>query len=492
MSQVCFTIVSGRDIDETMSERLIVDVRINTRLSEIVRPCPVLDDFGPMLLRHKLLYVGTGLLLGVVIVGGVAGLTLQYVQAGVAPFLQGAPSAAMLLDRGLWLVWGGTVVILLGGLAAGWWFHRSLQRSIRTIRSAVEQVQTGRLDTEVSVETDDELGRLARALNRMTTTLSRRTVSRSYLHAVLDSMAELLFVVGPEGRVRRANQAAATALGQSASDLEGTRLARHFDPDPLANAEEGSTEHTLTPTDGPTRPVLVSRSTLEGADATQGTLVCVAQDISERKAAEEKLRRSLEEKEVLLREIHHRVKNNLQVISSLLSAQAREVDEDAVRARFAETQDRIRSMAAIHERLYQSDDLARVDFDEYLEGLLEDLFRSHRTHKIDRSLEAAPQPLPIDQAIPAGLIVNELVTNALEHAFPDGRGGTVAVVYRADAGEATLVVEDDGQGAPELASEATLGLRLVRGLTRQLRGTLSTDTESGVTVTITFPLNPSE
>jgi len=445
-----------------------------------------------MLLRHKFLYVVAGLLLGVVVTGGVAGLTLQYVRAGVAPFLQDAPTAAMLLDRGLWLVWGATVITLLGGIGAGWWFHRSLQRSIRTIQTAVEQVQTGQLDSEVAVDTNDELGRLARALNRMTTTLSRRTVSRSYLHAVLDSMAELLFVVGPEGRIRRANQAAADALGQSASDLEGTRLARYFDPDPLANAEEGPTEHTLTPTDGANRPVLVSRSSLKGADATQGTLVCVAQDISERKAAEEKLRHSLEEKEVLLREIHHRVKNNLQVISSLLSAQAREVDEDAVRARFAETQDRIRSMAAIHERLYQSDDLARVDFDEYLEGLLDDLFRSHRAHKIDRSLEAAPQPLPIDQAIPAGLIVNELVTNALEHAFPNGQDGTVAVVYRANAGEVTLVVEDDGQGAPDLSSEGTLGLRLVRGLTRQLRGTLSTDTESGVTVTITFPLNPSE
>jgi PAS domain S-box-containing protein len=398
----------------------------------------------------------------------------------------------MLLDRGLWLVWGATAIILLGGIGAGWWAYRSLQRSIRTIQTAVEQVQTGRLDSEVAVDTDDEMGRLARALNRMTTTLSRRTVSRSYLHAVLDSMAELLFVVGPEGRVRRANQAAATALGQSASDIEGTRLARHFDPDPLANPEEGPTEHTLTPTDGANRPVLVSRSSLEGADATQGTLVCVAQDISERKAAEEKLRRSLEEKEVLLREIHHRVKNNLQVISSLLSAQAREVDEGAIRERFAETQDRIRSMAAIHERLYQSDDLAQVNFDEYLEGLLDDLFRSHRTHKIDRSLEAAPQPLPIDQAIPAGLIVNELVTNALEHAFPDGQGGTVVVVYRADEGEATLVVEDDGQGAPDLASEGTLGLRLVRGLTRQLRGTLSTDTENGVTVQVTFPINASE
>jgi PAS domain S-box-containing protein len=445
-----------------------------------------------MLLRHKLLYVVSGLLLGGVVTGLVAGLTLQYVQAAMGPALEASPSAATLVDRGLWLVWGVTGATLLGGAGAAWWLHNSVQRSLGTIRSAVEQVQAQGLNANVSVETDDELGRLAQSLNRMTTTLSQRTVSRSYLQAVLDSMAELLFVVGADGRIRRANQAAADALGRSPSALRGTSLARYFDANPLAASGEGPAEHTLSPADRPSRPVLVSRSALEGADATQGALVCVAQDISERKAAEEKLRRSLEEKEVLLREIHHRVKNNLQVISSLLSAQARDVEAPAVRERFEETQDRIRSMAAIHEQLYQSDDLARIDFDAYLKTLLEELFRSHRTPHIGRSLETDAQALPIDQAIPAGLIVNELVSNALEHAFPEGADGTVSVAYRADGGEAVLVVADDGRGADALDSEDSLGLRLVRGLTRQLRGTLSTDTEDGVTVQVTFPINPSE
>jgi PAS domain S-box-containing protein len=445
-----------------------------------------------MSLRRKILVVVAGLAFGAVIVGGVAGLTLWYVQAAIRPLLTDVPTPATLLRRSLWLVAGTTGIVVLGAIVVGRWVLSSLQQSLDTLRAAIEQVRTGRLDAQVSVDTEDELGQLAQSLNRMTTTLSQRTVSRSYLHAVLDSMAELLFVVGGDGRIRHANRAAADALGRSTSDLQGTRLARHFDEAPLAGRDEGPTERTLTPTDRPSRPVLVSRSTLEGADATQGTLVCVAQDISDRKAAEEKLRRSLEEKEVLLREIHHRVKNNLQVISSLLSAQARDVEAPAVRERFEETQDRIRSMATIHEQLYQSDDLARIDFDAYLETLLDELFRSHRSARVERSLEADPQALPIDQAIPAGLIVNELVSNALEHAFPDGQGGTVSVAYRAQGGEATLVVADDGDGAEALDSEGTLGLRLVRGLTRQLRGTLSTDTEDGVTVQVTFPINPSE
>jgi PAS domain S-box-containing protein len=445
-----------------------------------------------MLLRRKLLFVVLGLLLGVVLTGGVAGLVLQYVRAGVGPLLRDAPTAAMLVDRSFWLVVGVTLVTVVGGGGAGWWLLNSLDRSLRTLKTAVEQVQAGRLNAEVEIETDDELGLLAQSLNRMTTTLSQRTVSRTYLQAVLDSMAELLFVVGTDGRIRRANQAAADALGQSASNLRGIHLADHFTPDPLQQREESPNEHTLTPADGPDRAVLVSRSFLEGADATQGTLVCVAQDISERKAVEEKLRRSLEEKEVLLREIHHRVKNNLQVISSLLAAQARSVDAPEVKQRFAETKDRVRSMAAIHEHLYQSDDLARVAFNEYLEVLLDELFRSHRTDHIDRALETDAQPLPVDQAIPAGLIVNELVSNALEHAFPDDHGGTVSVTYRAKGEEATVIVADDGPGAPDLESEGTLGLRLVRGLTRQLRGTVSTQTEDGVRVTVTFPISTSE
>ncbi len=123
---------------------------------------------------------------------------------------------------------------------------------------------------------------------------------------------------------------------------------------------------------------------------------------------------------------------------------------------------------------------------------MDELFRSHRTDHIARTLEAEAQPLPVDQAIPAGLIVNELVSNALEHAFPDGQDGTLSVTFRADAGEAQLVVADDGCGAEALDDEGALGLRLVRGLTRQLRGSLSTETEAGVTATITFPIDPSE
>ena len=467
-----------------------------------------------MLLRRKIQGTLAGFAFGTLLVGLVAGLALWYVRAGLPP--DGASEQALrLLTRSLWLV--GTVTVLVVGTAAvaSGWLVRSFQASLGTLEDAVEQVQAGRLDAEVPVNRDDELGRLARSINRMTSTLSRTTVSRSYLHAVLDSMAEMLFVVNADGRIEHANRAALDTLNRPLSALKGTPLADVFDTDPLAPtspepapdaapsdaalsdaapSDVVPVERTLTPADGPERPVLVSRSRLRGTDATLGDahVVCVAQDISARKEVEAKLRQSLEEKDVLLREIHHRVKNNLQVISSLLYVQAKTLEDPEVQQRFVESQERIRSMAAIHEQLYESDNLAEVDFAAYLDALLTRLFRSHQVNGVVRALDADPVPLAIDQAIPAGLIVNELVSNALEHAFRDEDGGTLAVRFHVTDGTGTLCVEDDGAGASLDAMEtgSSLGLRLVRGLVRQLNGDLALDTDGGVSATVTFPLAP--
>ena len=446
----------------------------------------------PMLLRRKIELAVSGLAIGVLATGFIAGLTLWYVWAGLDASALSSVSE-VLFTRGLWLVGGTTLLVAAGTGAAGWWLVRSFRHSVGVLQTAVEHVQTGRLDQDLEIDAPDELGRLARALNRMTSTLSEHTVSRSYLQAVLDSMAELLFVVDRDGRIERANQAAADVLGPSTDALRGTCLADYFDTDPLSTDDIPTVECTLVPPDGSERPVLVSRSQLQGAAPGDGDIVCVAQDISERKAIENELRRSLDEKKVLLREVHHRVKNNLQVISSLLHVQASDIDDPAVRDRFVESQERIRSMAAIHEQLYQSDRFAQVDFASYLDELMEHLFRSHRSGGITPRLDANAVPLPIDQAIPAGLIVNELVSNALEHAFAEGQEGTLSVAFQVEDETGTLIVADDGSGANVESLEAgtSLGLRLVRGLVRQLDGALTLNADDGLTVTITFPVSPS-
>jgi two-component sensor histidine kinase len=176
----------------------------------------------------------------------------------------------------------------------------------------------------------------------------------------------------------------------------------------------------------------------------------------------------------LLKEIHHRVKNNLQITSSLLRLQAGKVAEPSVRQLLRDSQDRIRSMALVHDMLYRSQDLARIDFPEYVRALVVQLVRSYNAAgRVRASIELAPLVLGVDVAVPCGLIVNELVANALKHAFPGDRSGQVRVQMTSGPEWHRLTVRDDGVGLPagvDLFQTQTLGLQLVRMLTEQLGG----------------------
>jgi two-component sensor histidine kinase len=205
----------------------------------------------------------------------------------------------------------------------------------------------------------------------------------------------------------------------------------------------------------------------------------------------EQVKVSLNEKEVLLKEIHHRVKNNLQVISSLLSLQGDYAGDEASAKLFGESQDRIRAMALVHEKLYQSKDLARVDFAEYVRSLTQYLLQSHRadTSSIALEIDAEVIQLSLDAAIPCGLIVNELVSNALKHAFPAGTTGEVRVTLRSEGDTVKLSVRDNGVGLPDdldLGYTETLGLQLVNSLVRQLDGTMTVDGKDGTECVIAF------
>ena len=174
-------------------------------------------------------------------------------------------------------------------------------------------------------------------------------------------------------------------------------------------------------------------------------------DITERKRAEERIKASLREKEVLLKEIHHRVKNNLQVISSLVSLQADGLADPTLRDLFQDVRDRVRSMALVHEKLYQSANLARVEFADYARSLLALPLAGPRRRRgrVRLTLDLEPVSLSVETAVPCGLILNELVSNALKHAFPGGRGGEVAVALHAGPdGRVRLRVRDNGVGLP--------------------------------------------
>jgi PAS domain S-box-containing protein len=228
-----------------------------------------------------------------------------------------------------------------------------------------------------------------------------------------------------------------------------------------------------------------------GSEGRVTHCVVVSHDITVRKSTEDQLQTSLREKEVLLKEVHHRVKNNLQVISSLLSLQSSSIESSETRELVRESQNRVRSMALIHEKLYQSDSLARIDFGEYLRNLTRDLFRSYSAGGVALKLQAEDVPLDVDAAVPCGLIVNELVSNALKYAFPAGRGGELSVSFaRVALDRYALTVTDNGVGLPkdlDVRNARTLGLQLVTMLVTQLHGTLDVVSDGGTTFLITLP-----
>jgi two-component sensor histidine kinase len=200
----------------------------------------------------------------------------------------------------------------------------------------------------------------------------------------------------------------------------------------------------------------------------------------------------LDEKEVLLKEVHHRVKNNLQVISSLLNLQAAKVSDPDTKDILRESQNRVRTMALIHEKLYQSSDLAQVNFRSYLQSLVTYLTQSYRERSVNVKvqIEAEDVMLDIDTAIPCGLIVNELVTNSLKYAFPENQPGSIKLTCRQPhVGKYILIISDDGIGLPDgfdISQAPSLGYKLVTNLTTQLEGRLELLRDRGTTCRISF------
>jgi PAS domain S-box-containing protein len=251
--------------------------------------------------------------------------------------------------------------------------------------------------------------------------------------------------------------------------------------------------------DGSLRWVHVRVSPVSDAGGAVRRVVGVADDVTEREVAErslreasEQLRRSLEDKNVLLREIHHRVKNNMQVVSSLLYLQSARVSDPGARRWLAESRDRVASMALVHEMLYASPGLARIDFGDYLGRLVHGLAGSWGPGgRVELRQRVDDVALDVDTAVPLGLLINELVTNALKHASPGEHGGKVRVgLERGEPGELVLTVEDDGAGLPDavdVENPATLGLSLVRTLVDQLDGRLNVRRRPGAGFTVRFP-----
>ena len=247
-------------------------------------------------------------------------------------------------------------------------------------------------------------------------------------------------------------------------------------------------EFRLFDKEGKIRYVFMTIAMIPGTKQSVASLM----DITQIKLSEKKLRASLEEKEMLLKEVHHRVKNNMQVIYSLLNLQSERIEDPQTQKMFKESQNRVKSMAMIHEKLYRSEDLARINFAEYLRSLTADLFRSYKAGSDGIQLKVDVQDvfLGIDTAIPCGLITNELVSNSLKYAFLAGTKGEIRIeLLKGKNREFILNVSDNGIGFPEnldFRNTESLGLQLVNTLTEQLGGTIELIRSSGTTFRIIF------
>ncbi|MBI4804874.1 MAG: PAS domain S-box protein [Desulfovibrio sp.] len=334
---------------------------------------------------------------------------------------------------------------------------------------------------------------------RMESTLSQ---SRRDLRAVLDNMPSMIGSWDKNLRNRFANHAYYTWFGIDPETIPGMHIRDvigeeryHLNLPYIEGVLAGVPqvfERAIPTPDGTSVLHSLAHYIPDIVDGQVLGFYALITDITTVKQAEEAMAASLKEKEVLLREIHHRVKNNLQIVSSLLSLQSQGGRAASVQDVLTESKGRIMSMALIHEQLYSSHDLSQIQVDVYLSQLLPRLLTTYSGKKdISLDLEFSPIALTLDQSIPFGLIVNELVTNALKHGFIGRDAGTIRVSTSVAEGAVAIVVEDDGVGLPEgfcLEAVETLGLQLVVILTDQLHGKLAIESASGTTFLLQFPL----
>jgi len=323
--------------------------------------------------------------------------------------------------------------------------------------------------------------------------------SQEYTRNIIDSSLDMIIAVDMNRRIVEFNKAAERTFGYRKEDVAGTVVDILY-ADPNEGLEVHKTamdkgqcmrEILNRRKNGEAFPSFLSASTLLDTHGDVQGVMGVSRDITEQKQAQDKLTASLKEKEVLLKEIHHRVKNNMQVISSMLSLQSQHITDKASRAMFQESQNRVRSMALIHEKLYQSEDMARIDIAAYIQDLTAFLFSTYTvSNEIKITIAFTDIFLAITTAIPCGLIINELVSNALKHAFPHQRDGTITVsMTPSNTDSLILTVSDTGIGFPEgidFRNTTTLGMQLVTSLVEQLEGTITLDRSEGTRFRIEF------
>lgn len=340
----------------------------------------------------------------------------------------------------------------------------------------------------------DELPAVLKRVAHLSRIKGRLDETSALMSAIVEQSSDLMAVCNGEGKLAYVSPACLTLLGKDSAELVGrfwTEVVAAEDRDALLdmlaatrqNPTEAATLRCCRK-DGSLAWVEARVSLLKASSSAEPTIVLTLHDVTAQRIHQEQIQSSLREKEILLREIHHRVKNNLQVIQSLLKMRARLLPEGETRAAIEATGQRVYAMALVHERLYQRKDLASLSLSDYLRDLFAGVentsFCEH--DQIQLRLDADDIQLDLDCAVPFGLLANELMSNCFKHGFPDGRRGSVEIsIHRVD-GVVNLVIRDNGVGLPEkfdAGTSTSMGLKLAASLAHQLGGSLQFTSDAG-------------
>ena len=364
----------------------------------------------------------------------------------------------------------------------------------------------GDLKRRITVKGNDELSDLASSINNTIQALQKSELnledSEKNYRSIFENTGTAMLIADEDMTITLVNKTFENILKQNKKDIEGKQNWINM----LVPAEQKKIENfhkthtkddslTIIPKTYETQANIQGETkdffaTFDFIPGTRKSLISLI-DITDRKRAEGLLTTSLKEKELLLREIHHRVKNSLQLISSLLTLQASEIDDKKIIAKYKESENRIHTIALIHESLYQSTNISNINFRDYVEILIEDIINSYgvSTNKIKTTLELGNYNLGIETAIPLGLIINELISNSLKHAFNGYDKGEIKIILEKNDETYTLTVKDNGIGLPEgfkFIETNSLGILLINSLVNQLEGKLDVEVNDGTLVTITF------
>jgi PAS domain S-box-containing protein len=382
------------------------------------------------------------------------------------------------------------------------------------VAKLVELPSKRSLDEEIEKrKISDEAMKVTRVIFEETVTRHASEISAamrklSRLASIVDNSQDAIIGIESNGEVWEWNPSAERLFGFREDEVLGCSVSSLLSSngwDMLGWASQALTlpsaatqvEVQCRRKDGSELPVWLCISpVLDSANGEPGVSI-IARDMSEKKLAQERLSQSLTDKELLLKEVHHRVKNNLQIICSLLRLQSGYVPEGAAREMFRNSEERVKCMALVHEKLYRSESLSRVSFNAYISELTKQLVRSHipDPNKVHLELDLDSVDLSIDKAVPSGLILNELIGNAIEYGCGGDGVLSLSVVLRKKAHMVELVVSDHGVGMPsevDLVNPTSLGLRVVNTLCKQLNGKLAVGNDGGAVVRLEFPLEKPE